>query len=54
MKPSIIRILAAIIMTATVAFAEEAPQDANSIVKILLRQLLFLQCERINLGTYEE
>ena len=36
MKPSIIRILAAIIMTATVAFAEEAPQDANSIVKILL------------------
>ena len=36
MKRSIIRILAAIIMTATLAFAEEAPQDANSIVKILL------------------
>jgi hypothetical protein len=36
MKPSIIKTVAAIIMTATVAFAEEAPQDANSIVKTLL------------------
>ena len=36
MKPSFIRTIAAILMTATIAFAEEAPQNADSIVKTLL------------------